>query len=158
MHFTTTKCRVFTSFLQTFTKIWAFSPKTILRGILFPTTIHEFTCVSSSTNAPIVDHLQDTLDVSPTTDNEEDKLFIEDPLDLSFAFSGNIDDEFFNFSSTPPFNLSDHEDANEIIYFSDCSFRDLFSPIFDHDHDPITVDFSKPHVYDDLFDDEVETP
>ena len=52
----------------------------------------------------------------------------------------------------------DHEDANEIIDFSDCSCRNLFAPIFDCDDDSITVDFLEPLVYDDLFVDEVETP
>ena len=37
MRSATTKCGVFTSFLQNLTKIWAFSPKTILWGISFPT-------------------------------------------------------------------------------------------------------------------------
>jgi len=66
--------------------------------------IHDFACVSSSTDAPIVDHSQDTPDVSPSSDNGEDKLFIENPLDLSFAFFGNIEDEFIRFSSTPLFD------------------------------------------------------
>ena len=47
---------------------------------------------------------------------------------------------------------------NEIIYFSDHRCHDPFTPIFDHDHVSIAVDFSKPPVYDDLFDDEFETP
>ena len=36
--------------------------------------IHDFACVSSSTVAPIVDHSQDSLDVSPSFNNREDKL------------------------------------------------------------------------------------
>ena len=36
--------------------------------------------------------------------------------------------------------------------------RDPFVSIFDHDHDSITSDISKPSIYDDLSDDEVEAP
>ena len=72
-------------------------------------------------------------------------------------FFENIEDEFFRFSSTPLFFLSDHEDTDEITNFSDRSCRDLFTPAFDHDDDSIVVDLSKPPVYDDLSIDEVET-
>ena len=48
--------------------------------------IHDFACVSSSTDAPIIDHLQDKADVNPSFDNVEDKLFIENPLDVSLPF------------------------------------------------------------------------
>jgi len=65
--------------------------------------IHDFACVSSSTNAPIVDHSQDIPNVHPSFNNGEDKLFIENTLDLSFAFSGNTEDEFVCFSSNPLF-------------------------------------------------------
>ena len=120
--------------------------------------IQDFACVSSSTDAHIVDHSQNTLDVSPSSNNREDKLFIENPTDLSSAFSENTKDEFVCFSSTPLFDSLDHEDADEIIDFSDHGCRDPFTPIFDHDHDSIAVDFSKPPVHDDLSDDEVKTP
>jgi len=56
--------------------------------------IHYFSCVSSSTNAPIVDHSQDSSDVSPSFDNGEDTLLIENALDPSSIFSGNAKDEF----------------------------------------------------------------
>jgi len=82
----------------------------------------------------------------------------ENPLDFSPAFSRNIEGEFVCFSSTPLFDSSDHEDANEIIDFSDHSCRDLFTPIFDQNDDSITVDFLKPPIYDDLSINEVETP
>jgi len=65
---------------------------------------------------------------------------------------------FLDLSSSPLFDLSDHEDATEIIDFSDRSCRDPFTLVFDHNDDSITIDFSKPPVYDDLSDDEVETP
>ena len=65
--------------------------------------------------------------------------------------------EFVCFSSTPLFDSSDHEDADEIIEFSDRSCRDLFTLVFDHNDDSIAVNFLKPHVYDDLSVDEVET-
>lgn len=120
--------------------------------------IHDFACVSSSMNAPIIDHPHDTSDVLPPSDNREDKLFIKNPLDLSSAFNKNIEDEFFCFSFTPLFDLSDHEDADEIIEFSNHGYRDPFTSVFDHDDDSIKINFSKPPIYDDLFDDEVETP
>jgi len=117
-------------------------------------SIHYFACISSSMDAPIFYHSQDTLDFNPSFDNREDKLFIENPLDLSSAFSRNTKDGFFCFSFTPLFDSSDHEDANEIVKFYDHSYCDPFTPIFNHDHDSIVIDFSKPLVYDD----EVETP
>jgi len=118
--------------------------------------MHDFTFVSSSMDASIVDHLHYSPDVSPSSNNREDKLHIEDPLDPSFVLSADTEDEFIRFSSTP--HSSDHEDAKEFIDFSDRGSRDPFTSIFYHNHDSITVDISKPPVYDDLSDDEVETP
>ena len=109
-------------------------------------------------DAPIIDHSQNTLDVSPSSDNGEDKLFIENPLDLSSSVSGNTEYGFFFFSSTPIFDSLYHEDTDEIIDFSDHDCHDPFTPIFDHDDDSIAVYFSKPPIYDDLYDDEDETP
>ena len=114
--------------------------------------------MSSSTDVSIVDHSQDSPDVSPSFDNEEDKLFIEDPLDPSSIFSENTEDEFVRFSSTPLFDSSDHEDTEEFIDCSDHGGRDPFASNFDHDHESIAVDILKPPVYDDLPNDEVETP
>ena len=73
-------------------------------------------------------------------------------------FSKNTEDEFVNFLSTPLFDSFDHEDAKEFIDFSDHDGCDSFSSIFYHDHQSIIVDLSKPMVYDDLPDVEVETP
>ena len=133
-------------------------PPPFFSDIFCDSSIPDFACVSPSTNAPIVDHLQNTPDVSPSYDNGEDKLFIENPLDFSSAFSRNTEGEFFRFSSTPLFDSSDLEDTDEIIDFSDHSCHDLFTPIFDHDDDSIVVYFSKPPIYDDLSIDEVEMP
>jgi len=80
-------------------------------------------------DAPIVDHSQDSPDVG--FDNEENKLFIENPLDLSSVFSGNIEDEFVHFSSTSLFDSSDHEDADEFIDFFYHGSCDPFVSIFD---------------------------
>lgn len=121
-------------------------------------SIHDFACVSSSMDAPIVDHSQDTLNVSRPSDNREDKVFIENPLDLSSAFSKNTEDEFVHFSSTPLFDLSDHVDVDEIIYFSNRGCHDPFTIVFKPDGDSITIDFLKLPIYDDLSDDEDETP
>jgi len=134
-----------------------FEPPPFFLDIFGEAPIHDSTCVSSSTNAPIFYHSPNTLDVIPSFDNGEDKLFIENSLDLSFAFSGNAEGRFVHISSTPLFDSSDHE-AHEINAFSYRGGCDPFTPILDHDHDPMTVDFSKPPVYHDLSVDEVETP
>ena len=109
-------------------------------------------------NAPIVDHSKNTLDVIPSSDNGDDKLFTKNPLEFSSTFSWNIEGEFVCFSSTPPFDSSDHEDVDEIIDFADHSCRDLWTPVFNHDGDSIIVNFSKSPVYDDLSVDEAEIP
>jgi len=70
-------------------------------------------------DAPIVDHSHDSPDASPSFNNREDKLLIENPLDPSSVFSENTKDEFIHFSSTPLFNSSHHEDAEEFVDFSD---------------------------------------
>jgi len=133
-------------------------PPPFFPNIFCEISIHDITRVSSSTDAPIVYHLQDTPDVIASSDNREDELFIENPLDFSSTFSKNTEDEFICFSSTPLFDLSDYEDFDEIIDFSNRSYRDLFTSIFDHDHDSIAIDFLKPLVYDDLFDNKFEIP
>ena len=70
------------------------------------------------------------MDVSQPFDNGEDKLLVENPLDPSFVFSRNTKDEFVHFSSTPLFDSSDHEDAEEFIDFSYYGRHDPFSSIF----------------------------
>lgn len=79
-------------------------------------------------------------------------------LDISYVFSGNIEDEFVHFSTSPLFDSFNHEDVDEIIDFSDRGDRDPFVSIFDHDHDSIIFDLLNPLVYDYLRNDEVETP
>jgi len=133
-------------------------PHPFFPDIFGDSAIHDFTCVSSSTNGPIVDHSQNTPDVTPSFDNTEGKLFIENPLDFSSTFFRNTEGEFFHFSYTPLFYSSDHEDANEFIDFVNHRCHDLFALVFDHDNDSIAVDFSNPLVYDDLSVDKVETP
>ena len=135
-----------------------YEPPLFFPNIVGEPAIHDFVCVSSSTDAPMVDHLRDSPDVSPAFDNNEHKLFIENPLDLSSVFFGSTEGEFVYFSSTPLFDSYDHEDVDGIIDFSYRGGHDPFVSIFDHDHDSITVDLSKPPVYEDLSDDEVETP
>jgi len=120
--------------------------------------IHDFACVSSSMYAPIVGHSHDSPDVSPPFDNGGDKLLIEYLLDPSSIFSINTMDDFVHFSSTPLFDVFDHEDATNSLIFLIHGSRDPFNFIFYHDHESIAVDLSKPLVYDDLCNDEVETP
>ena len=133
-------------------------PPPFLPSFFGEPSIHDFVCVSSFTDAPIFYHSQDSLYASPSFNNGEDKLFIEDPLDPSSVFSKNIEDEFVHFLSTHLFDSSDHEDAEEFIDFSDHDSRDSFASIFYHNHESIAVDPSKPSVYDDPPNDEVETP
>ena len=133
-------------------------PPLFFPGLFGEPSIHDFPCVSLSMNAPIVDHSQDSPDVSPSFNNGEDKLFIENPLDPSSICSRKTEDEFVLFSSTHLFDSFDHEDAEEFIEFSDRGSHDPFASIFYHDHESIVVDLSKPLIYDDLHNDEVEIP
>jgi len=114
--------------------------------VILPSLI---SCVSSSTEAPIVDHSQDTPDVSSSSDNGEDQSFFEHPLDFSSIFSGNAEDEHSCFSSTPLCDSSNHEDADQHPRFYDLSCRDLFTSSSDDDVDSLFVNPSKPLVYDD---------
>lgn len=59
--------------------------------------ITDFACVSPSTDAPIVDHSQNTLDVNPSSNNGEEKSLFENTLDFSSTFSEN---ERVNFSAS----------------------------------------------------------
>jgi len=128
-------------------------PPSFFPNIFDEPAIHDFSFVSTSMDAPIIDHSQDTPDMSPPFENGEDNLFIENPLNLSSSFSRNTEDEFVRFSSTPLFGSLDYEHANEIIDFSNHECHDPCTPIFNHDHDSIAVDFSKPPVYDDISND-----
>ena len=67
-------------------------------------------------------------------------------LILHLSFLEKIEDDFVRFSSTPLFDISDHEDAEEFIDCSDHGGRDPFSSIFYGDHESIAVDLSKPPV------------
>jgi len=64
-------------------------PPSFFPNIFGEPAIHDFACVSSSMGEPIVDHSHDSLDVSISFDNGEDKLLIENPLDPSYVFFGN---------------------------------------------------------------------
>jgi len=80
--------------------------------------IPNFARVSPLIDAPIVDHSQNTPDVSPSFDNGEENSFIEHPPDSSSAFSRNAEGECSCFSSTPLCDSSNHEDANKHLEFS----------------------------------------
>ena len=121
-------------------------------------TIHDFACVSSSMDAPIFYHSQDSLDVSPSFENREDKLLIQNPLDPSSVFSGNIDNEFVHFSSTPLRDSSNHEDENQHLEFSNIGCHAVFTSSSDHDVDSLIVNLSKSLVYEDPSINEVEIP
>jgi len=78
-------------------------PPPFLPRLFGEPAIHDFVCLSSSMSAPIFDHSQDSPDASASFDNGEDKLFIKDPLDPSYFFPRNTEDEFIHFSSSPQF-------------------------------------------------------
>lgn len=120
--------------------------------------ISNFPCVNSSTNASTFDHSQNTLDVSLSFDNEEEKSFIENPLDFSSTFSGNTEGEHSCFSLTPLHDSSNHEDANEHAKCDDHGFHGIYTSSFDHDIYSLTLNLSKPLVSNDLSIEEVETP
>jgi len=69
------------------------APPTLFLDIFGDSTISYFPCVNPYTYAPIVDHSQNTLNVSPSFDNKEEKFFIENPLDSSSSFSINAEGE-----------------------------------------------------------------
>lgn len=73
--------------------------------------------MSSFTDAPIVDHSQNTPDVSPSSENEEDQSFIKNPLDFSSAFYGNVEGEHSCFSSSPLCDSKNHEDVDKLPNF-----------------------------------------
>ena len=134
------------------------TPPPLFPNIFGDSAISDFPCVNPSTDVSTTDHLHNTLDVGPSFDTGEEKLFIENPLHFSSAFFGNTEGEHSFFSYTVLFDLVDREDAIEIIDFSDRSCRDPFTPVFEHDDDYIAIDLFKPPLYDDLFVNEVETP
>lgn len=56
------------------------------------------------------------------------------------------------------YDLSDHEDVDVHLEFSDRGCHDIFTHSFDHDSDSPIIDLSKPPIFDDPSSDEVETP
>jgi len=119
--------------------------------------IPDFACVSPSMDAPIVEFLQNTPDVSPSSYNGEDQSFLENPLDFSSAFSKNAEGEHSCISSTPLCDSSNHEDVEKHLEFFDIGFRDLSTSSSDQNVDSIIVSMSKTLVCDDLSINEVET-
>jgi len=133
-------------------------PPSFFPNIIGEPAIHDFTCVSSSMNAPIVDLSQDTPYVSLVSNNGEDQSFIGNPLDLSSAFFRNAEGEHPSSSSTPLCDLSNHEDANQHPEFFDLGCCDLFTSSFDHDVDSLIVYLYNPLVYEDPSINKVKTP
>ena len=127
-------------------------------NIIGELAIHDFACVSSSTDAPIVDISQDTPYVSPSSNNEEDQSFIGNPLDISSSFSRNAEGDHPSSSSTPLSDSSNHEDFDQHPEFFDLGCRDLSISSSDHDVDSLIVNPSKLMVYEDPSVNEVETP
>lgn len=135
-----------------------FTPPPFFPHTCGDSTITNFTCVYPSTDAPIVDHSQNTPDVSLSSKNGEDKSFFEHPLDFSSGFSRNAEGEHSYFSFTSAFYSSHHEDVNKHHEFSDHGCRDLCAYSFDHNVDSLIFNPSKSLVFDDLPIDEVDTP
>lgn len=65
------------------------NPPPFFPNIVGEPTIHDFACVSSSIDAPIVDLSQDTPYVRPSSNNGEDQSFIGNPFEISSNFSRN---------------------------------------------------------------------
>ena len=135
-----------------------FAPHLLFPKIFGDFDIVDFPCENTFSDASTSDHSHNTLDVSLSLHSKDDTSMFANTLNISSAISKNVEGEHSCFSSTPLYNSSDHEDANKHIKFSDHGCRDLFSPSSDHNDDPFTVDIYKPHVFDDLPIDEVETP
>lgn len=102
-------------------------------------TIPNLTCVSLSVDAHIVDHLHNTPYVSPSSDNVEEKSFIEDPPCFPFSFSRNTQCEHSFFSSTPLSDSSNHGHADKHLEFCDLGYRDHSTSSFDHDVDSMII-------------------
>jgi len=134
------------------------TPPPLFPDIFNYSSIADFSHVSPCTDAPIVDHSQNTLDVGPSFDSGEEKSFIQHPHDSSFAFSRNAEGEHYCFSSTPLCDSSNHEDVEKHPEFSDLGCHDLSTFSSNEDVDLIIVNMSKILVYDDLFVDKVKTP
>lgn len=130
-------------------------PPLLFLDIFGDSTILDFACVSSSMDAPIVDHSQNTKDDSPSFNNGEDKSFIKNPLYFSSPFSRNAEGEHNCF---PQRDSSYYEDAEKHLEFSDLDCHDLFTSSSGHDVDSLVVNLSKALVSDDLSIDEVGTP
>lgn len=85
-------------------------------------------------------------------------IFSENPFNLSSVISGNAEGEHSCLSSTPLHDLSNHEDVDQHLEFSDRGCHDLFTPSFDHVVDSLIVNLSKPLISDDPPLNEVKTP
>jgi len=132
-------------------------PPSLFPDIFDDSGIPDFPCVNPSMDACTSDHSQNTADVSPLVDSGEDKSFIENSIDFSSSFSGNVEGEHSFFSSTPLYDSSNHEDRDKHPKFPDHGCHDLYTSSFVHDVDSLIVNMSKPPVYDYLSIDEVET-
>jgi len=132
-------------------------PPPFFPNIPHDSTIPNLTCLSPSVDMPIVDHSHNTVDVNPSSDNREEKSFIEDPLGFLSTFSRNTECEHSFFSSTPLCDSSNHGHADKNLEFFDLGYCDLSTSSSDHDVDSIVANPSKGMVYDDLSIDEVET-
>ena len=134
------------------------TPHPLFPNIFGDYVIVDFPYENIVLGASTSDHSQNTPDVSPSLHSREDASVFANPFSISSVFFENVDGEHFCFSSTPLYDSSDHEDTDEHIEFSDHGCCDLFSPSFDYNDDSFIVNISKPHVFDDLPIDEVETP
>jgi len=88
----------------------------------------------------------------------EDTSFFSHPFNISSDISRKADGQHSCFLSTPLYDSSHHECADEHIEYSDCGCCDLFTPLDDHDAISFAIDISMSLVFDDLLVDEVETP
>jgi len=88
----------------------------------------------------------------------EETYLLPNILSISSFIPKNAEGEHSFLSSTPLYDSSDHEYADEHTKLSNCGCRDHFSPPFDQDVDSFSVELYKPSILEDLLVREVKTP
>jgi len=115
-------------------------------------------CENPSPNVFTSDHSQNTPDVILSLYCGEDTSFFLNPPNLTYFIFENPEGDNSYFLSTPLYDLPDHENADEYLDIYDHGWRDICTYSFNHDVNSHVVNISRPSVFDDLPDDEVETP
>lgn len=134
------------------------APHPLFLDIFCDSAISDLSCENPSPTVFTSNHSQNTPDVTTSLHYGEDTYLFPNSPNLSSFIYGNSESEHSCFQSTPIYDSLDHEDADENIKFSNHGFHDLFTHSSYHDADSFSIDLSKPLVFDDLPNDEVESP